>query len=188
MDIGAIILSGGKSSRFGEDKGLFEFNGKSLVEYSIATCRSYTSSLVLVSDNAIYSKFGLPLCADIYENCGPMGGIHSGLKHSLKEVNLVVSNDTPFVESRLIELLMKEYNGEDVLITQSCDGRYQTLVGLYNKRIVEPMETELKSQHFKMIQFIKQTDFRIISLAKEQNLGDSFVNFNYLKELQSYEY
>ncbi len=187
MDIAAIILSGGKSSRFGEDKGLFKFKGQSLVEYAIQHCEKFTKNITIVSNREEYLQFSFSIYDDIYKNCGPMGGIHSGLLHSLNDINLIISNDTPFIDSKLVQTLIDEYNNEDVLIFQSYDGKYQTLLGIYHKRIIKKLEIEIQKNHLKMIRFIKQTNHRIIKLPSDDSYNKSFININYLKEVEKYE-
>lgn len=187
MDIGAIILSGGKSSRFGTDKGLFLFNDSPLVLSSIKVCKNFTDHIIISSNNQLYEQFGFPVVADEYLEKGPMGGIHSALKNSPCDINLVISCDTPFISKELIEMILAEYNNDDVLVTQTIDGKVQTMLGIYHKRLVHKLEENLKNNHLKLISFILETNHRILSIPEKHPFNECFVNFNYLFDLQKYE-
>jgi len=188
MNLGAIILSGGKSSRFGTDKGLFLFKNKPLIQYSIDICKMYTDDIIIISQNEEYKQFNYPIFSDIYAERGPMGGIHSGLSHTKNEVNLIISSDTPFIDKKLIDLLLSNYHKEDVVIPQSSDGRYQTLIGIYHKRICSHFEQELLNNHLKMIHLIKQLNHQVIPVLDKDIMKNCFINFNHLSELQKYEH
>lgn len=188
MELGAIILSGGKSSRFGADKGLYHFKGKELIQYAIDICKAFTSEIIIIADNHDYTKFGFPIFADIYPNSGPMGGIHSGLFNSKSQLNIVLSCDTPFVDKQLLQMMIDKYSDEEVCIAQTPDGKYQPLIGLYRNEIASDLEEELKQNHFKMIHFIKQRKHQFFDIPNEHSFNKSFINFNYLSEAQRYEY
>jgi len=188
MEIGVIILSGGLSSRFGEDKGLYVFKNKTLIEYSINMAKKFTQDIIIISSNKKYKQFGFPVYTDIHPGLGPMGGIHTGLKHSKHQINLVLSCDTPFINSELIDLLMSNYGKEDILISKTPDGKFQTLIGIYHKNILEPLENEISKNHLKMIEFIKEMNSTIIELSEKSDLKNCFINFNHLSQLDSYEH
>ena len=188
MKVGAIILSGGKSSRFGSDKGLFKFKNKALIQHSIDICKSFTNDIIIISNKAEYKQFGYPIFSDIFPESGPMGGIHSGLNYTKNDINIILSADTPFINIDLIKMLLNEYTQEDILITKSADGKYQTLIGIYHKRVLDILKNELSEKHLKMIHLIKQLNSKIIPIPKNSPLEESFINFNHLAELRSYEH
>ena len=188
MKISVIILSGGLSNRFGEDKGLYKFKNKSLVQYSIDIAKEFTDDIIIMSANKEYEKFGYPVFKDIYPNRGPMGGIHTGLKQSKHQINLVLSCDTPFVNAKLIKHLLDEYKEEDVLISKTFNGKYQSLIGIYHSRIFDSLETHISKNYLKIIEFIKQRNSRIIELPNKTEFERCFINFNQQSEIKKYEY
>ncbi len=82
MQATGIILAGGKSSRMGEDKGLVLLNGKPMIQYVIEALKGVVSDIIIISNNASYNKFGIPVYPDIIKDKGPVGGIFTGLHHS----------------------------------------------------------------------------------------------------------
>jgi len=187
MEIGAIILSGGKSSRFGSDKGLVDFKGKALIEYAIKASCSFTKDIIISTNNNAYNRFGLPIIKDLYQNTGPLGGIYSALQASSHDLNLVLPCDTPYINKALIKILIDHYNHEEVLIFKTEDGKYHPLLGLYHKNLLPKMKKSLDQNHFKLIQFIFNRKHTVIPLNKDHSFQESFLNFNHREELNKHE-
>ena len=66
MQATGIILAGGKSSRMGEDKGLVLLNGKPMIQYVIEALKEVVSDIIIISNNASYNKFRVPVYSDHY--------------------------------------------------------------------------------------------------------------------------
>jgi len=50
-----IILSGGKSSRMGYEKGLIFFNGKPMIEYSVSVLSQFCDEILICANNPCYN-------------------------------------------------------------------------------------------------------------------------------------
>lgn len=187
MEIGAIILSGGKSSRFGPDKGLAPFKGRPLIDYSIGISEQFTKDIIISANSNEYEKFGFPIIPDIYKNAGPMGGIYTALQKAKYELNLILPCDTPYIDKSLIHLLINNYDQEDVVIFQTEDIRFHPLLGLYHKRILPKLKKSLEKGHYKLIDLIFELHYKIIPLKAQDENKKYFLNFNYEKDLKSHE-
>lgn len=187
MEIGAIILSGGKSSRFGTDKGLVPFMGRPLIDYSIEISEQFTKDIIISANNNDYEKFGFPLVPDIFKEAGPMGGIYSALRKAKYELNLILPCDTPYIDKTLIHLLINNYDQEDVVIFQTENHRFHPLLGIYHKRILPKLKKSLEKSHFKLIDLIFELHYKIIPLKAQDEYKRCFLNFNYEKDLKSHE-
>jgi molybdenum cofactor guanylyltransferase len=117
-----IILAGGKSERMGKDKGLMDWKGKQLVQYSIEALRPFCDHMIISTNNDEYARFGIPLVKDEYPNIGPMGGLHAGLKASKTEHNLFMSCDMPLVDEEVISLLLESVKNHQAVVPV-VDGR-----------------------------------------------------------------
>lgn len=187
MELGGIILSGGKSSRFGTDKGLYIFKGRSLLEYSLDICKQFTQDIIVSSNKEDYQKFGFPMIPDLYKSAGPMGGIYASLLAAKQDINLIFPCDSPYIDESLIHLLLENYENEEVVIFQTADQKYHPLLGIYHKSIVSKLEESLKKGHFKLIDFIFDLNYKIIPIPKGHDFENCFLNFNYLKDLKTYD-
>lgn len=178
MKFGTIILSGGKSSRFGSDKGLFVFNKKPMVEYAINMARKFDTKILISANQKDYHRFGYPVIKDIYPELGPMGGLYSSLRESNLALNLILPCDSPFISEELIQRLIDTYNSEEILLFETADGKIHPLIGFYHKSILESMHEHIKSKKLKLISFIRSRSYDIIKLSHDDTLNTCFRNFN----------
>lgn len=186
MKFGVIILSGGKSSRFGRDKGLYHLNQKHMVEYAIDLALEFTSELIISANQEQYQQFGYSVIKDIYPNLGPMGGLYSAINASKLDVNLILPCDSPFISTELIQILKKNYDNEEVLIFKTSDGRLHPLIGFYHKNILQSLLDHIQNKKLKLIDFISDTRHKIIKIEDQSPLNKCFQNFNYEKDLNNY--
>ena len=132
-NITGIILSGGKSSRMGTDKGFLSFNGKLFIQASIDALKPLVSEIIIVSNNADYDVFGLKRIEDIMDNAGPLAGIYSGLNHSKTEYNIVLSCDIPLISSGILKKLIEGIDEVSEIIQIESKGKSMPLIALYKK-------------------------------------------------------
>lgn len=151
-NITGIILSGGKSSRMGTDKGLLSFNGTSFMQYSIDALKPLVSETIIVSNNKEHDAFGLKRIQDVIENAGPLAGIYSGLKHSKTDNNLVLSCDIPLINTVVLQKLIDAFDDESDIIQIESQGKTMPLIALYKKQC-EPLFLKLLNEGERKLQF-----------------------------------
>lgn len=107
MGVTAIILAGGRSSRFGRDKSQLSWRSRGMVEHLVGECRTLADEVLVVSNQP--GKFSIPgvteLC-DIYRDRGPLGGIHAGLTAATWETVFLTACDMPLFHSGLARRLL----------------------------------------------------------------------------------
>jgi len=84
LDIGCIVLAGGKGLRLGRDKTVETVGNTSLLERVISNLSLFNSDIIIVTavkqflpQFIDYPK--LRLVADIYPGKGALGGVYTGL-------------------------------------------------------------------------------------------------------------
>lgn len=175
-DITGIILSGGKSSRMGTDKGFLMYEGKRFVEYSIEALKPLVSNVIIVSDNEDYDAFGLKRIEDIIKNAGPLAGIYSGLKHSSAVYGLVLSCDIPLINSKVLEKLIDAIDPDSEVIQIESQGKSMPLIALY-KKSCEPIFLKLLKQGERRLQFaVNQCKVKHVLLTSEDELYAKNIN------------
>ncbi|WP_163709039.1 molybdenum cofactor guanylyltransferase [Mangrovibacterium lignilyticum] len=155
--IGGIILAGGKSSRMGKDKGLIEFQGKQLIQYAIGLLHPLCTEIIISTNQAAYEEFGLKTVADVYRDCGPLGGLQAALSETEFEWNVVVSCDTPFLQAELFTSLLQMKTGFDAVIPKHAGG-IEPMAGVYHKSLAESIEAKLKAKDFKTQKFLYESN------------------------------
>lgn len=183
-NIGGIIICGGKSRRFGSDKGSYLFGKKEMIRYSIDILKKFTDQIIIVGPQTIDDS-SISFADDIFKNSGPMGGIHSGLIHSDFEYNLVLACDSPFTSEDIILKLLREGKKNDITIFRTPDSKYHPLTGLYHKNIINDLESHINNGDIKLTKFVLGQNHKVIELNKQDNL-ESFININYLDDINKY--
>jgi molybdopterin-guanine dinucleotide biosynthesis protein A len=132
-NITGIILSGGKSTRMGENKSLMKIGNKTIIEHVKDLMQSLFSKVILIANDPDDYKFlNLKIYKDIYFRMGPLAGIHSGLTNTATEKNFIISCDIPLMTPEMIRYLVEYKTNKPVTIAKA-DGFIQQLCGIYNK-------------------------------------------------------
>ncbi|MCZ4695386.1 molybdenum cofactor guanylyltransferase [Ancylomarina euxinus] len=150
-----IVLSGGKSSRMGQEKGLVKYQGKALIEYAIETLKPLCHEMVISTANDDYSYLGLPMIADEIPDCGPIGGISTCMKAIEADIYLVISCDVPHVPTQLFVDLLAELNGNAIIPIDET-GRKQPLVACYASSASAYFHEALETGHLKMMSLLSK--------------------------------
>lgn len=168
-DITGIVLSGGKSTRMGREKGLVNYGGKPLVSYSIQALESLCSNILLSANKNLdsYKKFGFRIVHDEVKGIGPLGGLLACLKQSDTQYNLVLSCDMPFVESALLEYLLSQVVNEQAVVPVQENGKLQPLCACYHTNIISAIEESIQKNNFKMIDFLNHINMKQVLINKQ---------------------
>jgi molybdopterin-guanine dinucleotide biosynthesis protein A len=184
MNISAIILAGGKSSRMGSDKGLLELNGKKMIQHVIEIIQKITDDIIIVSNSSGYEQFTFPVFKDIEKDKGPLGGIHTGLMKSSRDINIVVSCDAPFVSNSTLTQLLEASIGYDITIP-SYQGRLYPLIGIYNKACLPVIKRSIETNNLRVRSIFDQLKTNIIDCSDEDE--SHFTNINTPEELAQHK-
>lgn len=178
MQITGIILAGGKSKRFGMDKALAEWQGKTLLEHAIDLCTSTCDQLIISSNQKEHGKFGIQVIPDVIKNCGPMGGIYSCLQASSTKWNFVLSVDSPMVGHDFVRYLLSGMGEYDAVIPVHQKG-IEPLIALYNQSAIPKVEQSIKQQKLKMQDLIKNLNVCFLESGSWiEKRPDLFKNLN----------
>lgn len=143
--ITAVILAGGKSSRFGRDKSLLTVEGRLLLERSLDNWGGLFAEVIIVSESGdkFSSLSGIKETADIYRGRGPLGGVHAGLKLTSFPWSFVAACDMPHIEKELIVRLCAAVEGDCKVVLPFHNGHIEPLCGLYHKDCLAAAEKML---------------------------------------------
>jgi molybdopterin-guanine dinucleotide biosynthesis protein A len=140
VEYSAIILSGGESSRFGEDKGLFEIDQHPLISFIINAVQPLSHEVIIVTSDpekaAEYASL-FPSTRLLVDDCGSgaaIYGVLTGLKNARGEYSFILPSDTPLLSRQVLELLKTlslEYNA---VIPRWPSGYIEPLQAIYRTR------------------------------------------------------
>jgi len=108
-----VILAGGFSQRFGQNKGLIELSGKPLILHVLDKALHMVDEVVVVvSSDAQRRAFSCALhdevdvTVDKYEKQSPLVGALTGFEKVRGKHSLLLPCDTPFISNRVLSLLL----------------------------------------------------------------------------------
>jgi molybdopterin-guanine dinucleotide biosynthesis protein A len=185
----AFILAGGKSSRMGADKAFLEFQGRTLLARALHLARSVTSEVSIVGSKEKFAPFA-PVVEDVFQNCGPLGGIHAALQSSPAELNLMLAVDLPFLSEALLQYLIAEarHVPDAAVIIPRAGGRWQPLCAGYRRQFAAVAENALRAGRNKIDPLFAVVSTRALEEDELQRAGFSqelFRNLNTPAELQA---
>lgn len=129
----------------GQNKALLDFEGQPLVAQIAEVLRPLFANLVVVSkDDAIARACGLPMTFDIYENKGPLGGIHAALEYFLQPT-FCVACDLPFLRGDVIEYLCTQLQNLDAVVPR-IENHAEPLHAVYSPSCMATFESALQRE------------------------------------------
>ena len=149
MNLTAIILAGGKSTRMGSDKALLKIGNETLLERAVNLCRPVCSQVLISSNSPLHEIAGLTRIADEFAGCGPMSGIYSCLKQAENEWCFVISVDAAFVTSGFVTWLFTQIENADVVVPIHENGK-EPLIALYRKTTLPIFQNQIETGNYKM--------------------------------------
>ena len=176
-----IILAGGEGKRVdGRDKGLINYNGKTLTKHVIDAVKPQVDEIILSANRNIetYETYGYKVISDTTQQYqGPLAGIAAALPLCQNDWVLITPCDMPLLPSNIIEKLSQHIIESNLSIAKVGD-KFQ-LVLLVNKKLLPSI-----------LQFLQEDKLRLMQLVESQkpathSFPDShnFKNFNDSKDL-----
>src|SRR5512143_2118542 len=136
-----FVLTGGRSSRMGRDKPLLSIHGSLLIERTAEVVRAAAGNVTLIGAPERYAHLGLPVLPDLVGNCGPICGLHTALKTTGADWNLVVACDMPGLTAAFLSDLLAAAKqlGCACLVPQTVSGIHR-LCAVYHRRAGDAVE------------------------------------------------
>ena len=172
-----IVLCGGKSCRFGEDKGLCTLGGQLMIEYPLKTLTKLCDEIIISSNDERYSDLGYPVISDEIKNIGPLGGIYTALKHARNKDTMIVSCDMPFVT---VELLRYIYdNSKNTMIASAfVKGYVEPLCSYFNTGTINYIEDMIAKGDYKLAHLLDKVDFKKININNNLEFYKDYLFLN----------
>ena len=156
MDAGAILLSGGKSSRMGTNKSLLPINEQPNIERIVSLLKPHFRELILVTNHPEEYRFlQLPTVSDHYPGKGPLAGIHAGLTAATNELNAIVACDMPFVSPELAKVMIGQMADYDAVVPV-ISGQQHPLFSIFKKKTAAIVEDNVKNDQLRMKQVLER--------------------------------
>ena len=139
----AYILAGGRSRRFGSDKAIAELHGQPLIARVADQLRRTAASVTAVADRpGRYARLGIDTIADIEPGRGPVGGLHTALRHNAGDWLILVSCDMLDLRPAWLAMLdrARRAGAPAVAFRDRGGERWQPFPGLYHRNLLPLIE------------------------------------------------
>lgn len=193
-----VILSGGRSTRFGEsDKAFAELDGDPMLFRVAKRLESVTDELIVncrADQRPQIEKIGerypfeVTTAVDDEPDRGPLVGIATGVRATEADYVAVVACDMPFVDTDFLAYLFERAARYDAAVPRSDGGWYQTTQAVYR---TEPMahacERALANGERGIRAALPFLEYEVVEGCElDRRASDrTFVNLNTLSEFEA---
>lgn len=180
----AVILAGGKNSRFGgSDKAFMLIDGVPVIKVLVRKLDNFFGEILVVTNTpGRYAGFkGIVTVTDIIRDKGPLGGIHAAMKRAAAPAIFVVPCDMPFVDEDVIRKLIRRYESlteADALIPVLVEYP-EPLHAIYRTALAADLEKFLAySPDLSVRRFIAVIKAEYIEMPDTERVRRAFTNIN----------
>ena len=199
MESSAIILAGGFSTRFGQDKSLLQLGTQPLILHILDRVSSIADEEVVVVStedgrNRLQKVVAnrASVLVDEVKVQTPLAGAYTGFNHAKNEYSLLLSCDTPFVNAEIAKFLIETCVNKTASIPRWPQGHIEPLQAAYRtKSALAAAKMALDQGKLNMNSMIERLQgVRYISTLVLEQLDpklSTFFNINTQADLKSAE-
>ena len=155
-----VVLAGGKSSRFGEDKNHIKLGNKTLLEHVLYKINNKFPETLIVSNRPLKIQITkkVTIIEDCFENLGPLVGVLSSMKwikENKKTFKWIATfpSDTPFFETSIIEEYKKRITtNESSLYFVKSNNKRHNIFGLWSIDLLQTLENDIVKNNFRKVE------------------------------------
>jgi molybdopterin-guanine dinucleotide biosynthesis protein A len=166
----AIVLAGGRSSRFGADKALAPVNGRPMIEVVLAVLTGIFPEVLIVAKNPERYRFlarrgRVRLIRDRFRADHALGGIYTGLSEAKTPYVFVCACDMPLLAPELVRTLWRA-RLRRMAVVPRFGGSLQPLCAVYARRCRKTIRTLIRRRRLRVQGVFEEIDTRILGERK----------------------
>ena len=185
-----VVLAGGKSQRFGQDKSQVKLQNKLLIDYILEEIVDEFKEVLIIANEQI--KFmqsqNISVTKDFKSGVGPLGGVLTAMKW-IKENNKhykwisTFPSDTPFFTKKELKYFYKKIkiNESKLFFIKSKDTRHN-IFGLWSVSLIEKLEADIMKGERKVEIWANSIGVKTVNI--EYKKPDPFFNINTKADLE----
>jgi molybdopterin-guanine dinucleotide biosynthesis protein A len=184
-----VVLAGGKSQRFGQDKSQVKLQNKLLINYILEEIVDEFKEILIIANEQI--KFmqseNISVTKDFKSGLGPLGGVLTAMKW-IKENNKhykwisTFPSDTPFFTKKELKYFYEkiEINESKLFFIKSKDTRHN-IFGLWSVSLIEKLEADIMKGERKVEIWADSIGVKTVNIDYKK--PDPFFNINTKEDL-----
>ena len=191
----AVVLAGGQSKRFGEDKNQAKLGNITLLEHVLAKVTKKFEKILIVSNQNLNIKTlnSITIVPDcIQGNLGPLVGVLTAMKwikKNNKQYQWIATfpSDTPFFDTSIIEKYKSRINlNESLLYFARSNQKRHNIFGLWSVKLMDTLENDLINNNFRKVEeWADKIGVETINIKSDK--FDPFLNINTKTDLEEAE-
>jgi molybdenum cofactor guanylyltransferase len=187
----AVVLAGGKSKRFGEDKNHTKLGDKTLLEHVLSKISNRYKEILIVSSNDLNTKEtkNITIIPDCFNDFGPLAGVLSAMKwvkdnKKMYQWIATFPSDTPFFETSIINEYQKRIKLKNSLLYFiKSNNKRHNIFGLWSIELLKPLENDLINNNFRKVEdWANKIGVKTIDIKIKE--FDPFFNINTKEDLE----
>ena len=184
-----VVLAGGKSQRFGEDKSQVKLQGKLLIDYVLYEIVDEFNETLIIANNSInfMQSNKISITKDFKSGLGPLGGVLTAMKW-VKEKNRkykwisTFPVDTPFFTKKELKFFYENINtNKNKLFFIRNKNTRHNIFGLWSLDLMEKLEKDLIKGERKVEVWADSVGVSVVNIDYKK--PDPFFNINTKKDL-----
>ena len=185
-----VVLAGGKSKRFGEDKSQVLLGDKILIDHILTEIKDDFKEILIVANSPIkhLSLNKIVEISDYQKNLGPLGGVLSAMKWiklNNKKYKWIATfpSDTPFFKKNIFENFYNRINEkESELFFMKSNDKRHNIFGLWCVDLVDQLQKDLENGARKVENWANKIGVKTVNMSFEKK--DPFFNINTKEDLK----
>ena len=188
----AVVLAGGQSKRFGEDKNQVKLGNITLLEHVLAKVIKKFEKILIISNQNLNLKMlnSITIIQDcIQGNLGPLVGVLTAMKwikKNNKQYQWIATfpSDTPFFDTSIVdEYKSKIKLNESSLYFVKSNEKRHNIFGLWSVKLIDTLEKDLVDNNYRKVEkWADKIGVKIINIKNDK--FDSFFNINTKTDLE----
>ena len=191
----AVVLAGGQSKRFGEDKNQAKLGNLTLLEHVLVKVSKKFEKILIISNQNLNLKMlnSITIIPDcIQGNLGPLVGVLTAMKwikKNNKQYQWIATfpSDTPFFDTSIIEKYKSRINlNESLLYFARSNQKRHNIFGLWSVKLMDTLENDLINNNFRKVEkWADKIGVKTINVKIDK--FDPFFNINTKTDLKEAE-
>tara|TARA_B100001113_G_scaffold259648_1_gene214681 strand:- start:592 stop:1200 length:609 start_codon:yes stop_codon:yes gene_type:complete len=184
-----VVLAGGKSQRFGQDKSQVKLQGKLLIDYVLnEIVNEFDETLIIANESIKFMQSKkISITKDFQSGLGPLGGVLTAMKW-IKEKNKkykwisTFPVDTPFFTKKELKFFYENINiNENKLFFIRNNNTRHNIFGLWSLDLMEKLQNDLIKGERKVEVWADSVGVNIVNIDYKN--PDPFFNINTKEDL-----
>ena len=186
----AVVLAGGKSQRFGQDKSQVKLQNKLLIDYILEEIVDEFEETLIIANEPI--KFmqskNISVTKDFKSGLGPLGGVLTAMKwikknHKKYQWISTFPSDTPFFTKKELKYFYKKIriNESKLFFIKSEETRHN-IFGLWSLELMDQLEADIMRGERKVEVWANSIGVNTVNIDYKK--PDPFFNINTKEDLK----